>query len=126
MGIQQEPAYIRGTAVGKKLCVSPADGRSDTPIALPMSRGWGVSLVIVRALQRHSLRCAPIAECLLLLIYGYVINKIISSVTKYLKSPSLPPSLSSFSVRSAVKNKESKGRRLTVRKQWLSKFSSIP
>lgn len=63
----------------------------------------GVSLVILRALQRHSLSCVHIAECLTLLIYGCVINKIISSVTKYFKSPSLPPSLSSLSVRSAVK-----------------------
>lgn len=94
-------------------------------IAPPMRRGRGVSLLILRALQRLSLRCAHIAERLSLLIRGRAINKIISSVAQYFqipfalsfaRRPSPPPS----------RTKKVKDGRLTVRKQRLSNYSSAP
>lgn len=73
--------------MAKKLCVSPTGGGSNTSPAPYHEEG----VVVLRALQRRSLRCVHIAGCLSLLIYGCVINKIISSVTKYFKFASLPP-----------------------------------
>ena len=86
-GLQKEQLWARS-------CASACWWRIRYSYSTSQEHRVGVSLLILYALRRDSLRCCHIVERLLLWIHGRAINKIISSVTKYFSNPlpSLCPS----------------------------------